>query len=226
MFGNFNVCVTGARDRLDYRFNPSVLGYAAFGYFVSQSEAAGGQCDQVGRSTASDKVGKTDNVSDGTLGVEWRFDDDKSILFANVNARDDVTDADRAYYRELAVQYSLTKYIQGPYSIELSGRHRYRVQENENIRGTDFRGDPWREGEHINALKVAPKWVFTQGFEYTTKVGLPTYYVNGGVLYKFTSDSNIRLYAGQNRGGLKCVSGICRVFPAFSGARAELTLRF
>lgn len=64
------------------------------------------------------------------------------------------------------------------------------------------------------------------GFEYTTYIGLPTYYVNGGVLYRFTSDSNIRIYAGQNRGGLRCVSGICRVFPSFSGARVELTLRF
>ena len=89
-----------------------------------------------------------------------------------------------------------------------------------------FEGDPWWQGEHQNALKIAPKWVLSQGFEYTTQIGLPTYYVNGGVLYRFTPESNIRIYAGQNRGGLRCVSGICRVFPAFSGARVELTLRF
>jgi hypothetical protein len=227
MFGNFNVCVTGARDRFDYRFTPSVLGYATFGYFVSRSEAAGGQCDPYGRSTATDKTRTVDNVTDASLGVQTRFDADRSILFADIAARSDVTDDDRAYYRELAIQYSLTKYISGPYSIELSGRHRLRVQDRENIRSaTDFGGEPWREGEHNTALKVAPKWVLTQGFEYTTRIGYPTYYVNGGVLYKFTSESNVRLYVGQNRGGLKCVSGICRVFPAFSGARVELTLRF
>ena len=31
----------------------------------------------------------------------------------------------------------------------------------------------WHEGENYTALKLAPKWVFTQGFEYTTLVGLP-----------------------------------------------------
>jgi Family of unknown function (DUF6029) len=226
MFGSFNVCVTGARDRFDYRFTPTMLGYATFGYFVSKSENPSGSCDQLGRSTADEKSATTNHVTDASLGVEWRFDSDKSILFANINARNDVTGTNVAYYQELAAQYSLTKYIAGPYSIEFAGRHRYRSQEGENRRGLDQVAEPWWQGEHQNALKIAPKWVLSQGFEYTTQLGFPTYYVNGGVLYRFTSNSNIRVYAGQNRGGLRCVSGICRQFPAFSGARVELTLRF
>lgn len=226
MFGFFNACVTGARDRFDYRFTPTMLGYATFGYFVSRSENIRGSCDQFGRSTSEEKAETTNYITDGSVGVEWRFDDDKSIVFANLNARNDVTETNLPFYRELAAQYSITKYISGPYSLEFAGRHRYRIQERENIRGDSFDGEPWWQGEHQNALKVAPKWVISQGFEYTTYIGLPTYYVNGGVLYRFTSESNIRLYAGQNRGGLRCVSGICRVFPAFSGARVELTLRF
>ncbi len=226
MFGSYNACVTGARDRFDYRFTPTMLGYATFGYFQTRSEGIGGTCDRFGRSTAQNKDETTNHVSDASIGTEWRFDADRSILFANINARHDITEKGDPYYREVSVQYSFTKYIAGPYSFELAGRHRYRVQERENIRGTDYEGAPWRQGEHYNALKVAPKWVFSQGFEYTTYIGLPTYYVNGGITYRFNPESNIRLYAGQNRGGLRCVSGICRVFPAFSGARIELTLRF
>lgn len=226
MFGFFNACVTGGRDRFDVRFTPTFLAYGTFGYYVTRSEAIGGTCDRLGKSTNADPTTTTNYVSDASAGIEWRFDNDKSIAFANVNARHDIREDDKPYYRELAVQYSVTKYIAGPYSIELAGRHRYRVQDRENIRGGSFTGEPWWQGEHQNALKVAPKWVLSQGFEYTTYIGLPTYYVNGGILYRFTSDSNIRLYAGQNRGGLRCVSGICRVFPAFSGARVELTLRF
>jgi len=227
MFGFYNACVTGARDRLDYRFTPTMLGYATFGYFVSRSESFSGSCDRIGRSTADERAATTNYITDGSLGVEWRFDDDKSILFANINARNDVTGTNVPFYRELAAQYSLTKYISGPYAIEFAGRHRYRIQHGENTPNpADLAGEPWWQGEHQNALKIAPKWVLSQGFEYTTFVGLPTYYVNGGVLYKFTPDSNIRIYAGQNRGGLRCVSGICRMFPAFSGARIELTLRF
>jgi hypothetical protein len=226
MFGFFNVCVTGARDRFDYRLTPTFLAYGTFGYFVTQSEVPGGSCDHRGRSTADDKEGTTTYVTDASAGIEWRFDDDKSIVFLNLNGRHDIKGNGEPYYRELVAQYSMTKYVAGPYSIELAGRHRYRIQDDENIRGVPPESQPWWQGEHQNALKVAPKWVISQGFEYTTFIGLPTYYFNASVLYRFTSESNIRVYAGQNRGGLRCVSGICRVFPAFSGARVELTLRF
>lgn len=226
-YGNMNVCINSARDRFDYRFTPTFLGYAAYAYSVSLTEQGSGSCDPWGKSTAGrPKTDITDYINDGTLGVEARFDKDKSALFANVNARHDILDNGTPYYREVAVQYSMTKYLFGPYSLELSGRHRLRVQNAENIHGGDAKGEPWIQGEHYNALKVAPKWVFSQGFEYTTLIGFPTYYLNGGILYKFTSQSNLRLYAGQNRGGLRCISGICRVFPSFDGARAELTLRF
>jgi hypothetical protein len=218
--------VTGGRDRLDYRITPTLLTYGTFGYAVTRAEVPGGQCDRLGRSTADDPKDSTNYVTDASAGLEYRFDDDRSILFANVLGRHDIKESGDPFYREVAGQYSLTKWIGGAYAIELAGRHRYRVQERENIRGTDFAGEPWWQGEHQNALKIAPKWVLSQGFEYTTYVGLPTYYFNGGILYRITSESNLRIYAGQNRGGLRCVSGICRVFPAFSGARIELTLRF
>lgn len=225
-YGNMNVCMNSARDRFDYRFTPTFLAYGAYAYSVSLSEQPSGACDALGKSAGQKAVDNTDFIHDGTLGVEARFDKDKSSLFANINARHDILDNGTPYYREIAVQYSMTKYLFGPYSVELSGRHRIRVQDAENIHGTDYKGQPWWQGEHYNALKIAPKWVITQGFEYTTLIGFPTYYVNGGVLYKFTSESNVRLYAGQNRGGLRCISGICRVFPSFDGARVELTLRF
>lgn len=227
MFGFFNACVTGGRDRLDYRLTNTLLVYGTFGYFRTQSEQPGGQCDQLGRSTAQNPDDTTNYVTDASAGAEWRFDDDRSIAFFNVTGRYDVKGTGDPYYREISAQYSVTKYLTGPYSLELAGRHRYRIQERENIGDSSgFEGQPWAQGEHQTALKVAPKWIVSQGIEYTTYTGLPAWYVNGGVLYRFTSQSNIRLYAGQNRGGLRCVSGICRVFPAFSGARAELTIRF
>lgn len=226
MFGFFNTCVTGGRDRFDYRLTPTFLAYGTFGYFVTKTEVPGGQCDRYGRSTADDKDATTNYVTDASGGIEWRFDDDKSIVFANVTGRHDVRGNGEPYYREVSAQYSITKYIKGPYAIELSGRHRYRIEDEQNLKTSDPRGEPWYQGEHYNTLKIAPKWVLSQGFEYTTFVGLPTTYVNAGALYRFTSDSNIRVYAGQNRGGLRCISGICRMFPAFSGARVELTIRF
>ena len=225
-FGFFNACVTGGRDRFDYRLTPTLLVYGTFGFFRTQSEQFGGQCDRLGRSTAQNPEETTNYVTDLSAGAEWRFDNDRSIAFFNVNVRNDQKANGDHYYREASGQYSITKYISGPFSFEVAGRHRYRIQDRENIREDSFAGEPWWQGEHQNALKIAPKWILSQGVEYTTFVGLPTYYLNGGILYRFTSESNIRIYAGQNRGGLRCVSGICRIFPAFSGGRVELTIRF
>lgn len=226
MFGFFNACVTGGRDRLDVRANPAMLFFGSLGYFVTRSETPGGMCDPIGRSTADDPKGTTNKVIDASVGSQLQWDDDKSIAFLTATYRNDQKENGELFYREYAIQYSITKYIKGPYAIEVAGRHRRRQEELQNVRGSDPQGDPWWQGENQVALKVAPKWIFSQGFEYTTLIGQPTYYWNGGITYRFTSQSNVRLYAGQNRGGLRCVSGVCRDFPAFSGARAELTLRF
>jgi hypothetical protein len=226
MFGFFNACVTGGRDRLDYRLNDDLLVYGAFGYFVTRSESPGGQCDRMGKSTADNPASSINTVVDGSVGTQWSFDDAKSIAFATLTVRNDVKENGDLYYREYAAQATLTKYVKGPLSVELTGRARHRQEEDANIRVDAPKGAPWTEGEFYVAEKIAPKWVFSEGTEWTNQLGFPTNYFNGGIIYRFTSQSNLRLTAGQNRGGLKCVSGICRNFPAFSGARGELTLRF
>ena len=36
----------------------------------------------------------------------------------------------------------------------------------------------------------------------------------------------VGLFVGQRRGAIRCVSGVCRKFPPFEGARIEITSRF
>jgi hypothetical protein len=36
----------------------------------------------------------------------------------------------------------------------------------------------------------------------------------------------LRVLAGQTRGGVVCVGGVCRELPPFAGVRSELVLRF
>jgi hypothetical protein len=225
--GFFNACVDGGRLRTDYRLSPELLVYVQGIYAFTKSEIAGGGCDERGRTISVVGADQTSNrVWDGLGGFEWLFDRNDSQLVASAGGRDDTKQNGDPYYSEGHAEYTLTKHVIGPYSVELTGRHRLRKEENQNIRV--FADGPayWREGEHYTALKVAPKWVFSQGIEYTTQLGFPTYYFNGSVLYRFSSGSNIKIFGGQQRGGLKCVSGICKVFPAYSGARVELTVRF
>jgi hypothetical protein len=216
--------------RTDYRFSPQFLTYSAVGYFRSQGEVPGGGCDRDGKTLSgqlrADQV--TTNVWDVMSGFEWTFDRAKGHLYASGGVRNDTKEMGDPFYREVHAEYAFTHSIKGPYSLELTGRHRQRWEEDTNVRGAANGAveQPWHEGEHYTALKVAPKWVFSQGIEYTTLVGFPTYYFNGGVLYRFAEGSNLKVLVGQQRGGLKCVSGVCKVFPPFEGARAELTLRF
>jgi hypothetical protein len=81
-------------------------------------------------------------------------------------------------------------------------------------------------GREYLALKIAPSWVFAQGFEYTSLVGQPTYYFNGSVLYKFASGSNVRASVGQQRGAFSGARPACAGTSRRSSARVELTLRF
>jgi hypothetical protein len=230
MFGFFNACVDGGRLRTDVRTSEALLLYGTAAYFHTKSEVSGGGCDKFGHTVATGVLGGPDAVQtyvqDGVLGVEWRFDDDQSHLFASGGVRNDTYSSGDVFYREGHVEYAFTKHLSGPFSLEMQGRHRIRREDGQNQKGGDPSGEAWREGENYAALKWAPKWVFTQGFEYTTLVGLPTYYWNGSLLYRITADSNVRLFVGQQRGGLRCVSGVCKLFPAFEGARAEVTVRF
>jgi hypothetical protein len=228
-FGYFSVCVDGGRLRTDVRLADEFLVYGTAAYYHSKSEVSGGTCDSKGHSIGVSGVNADTQqtyVWDGVGGIEWFFDQHLSHLFASTGARDDRLSSGDPFYHELHAEYAFTKHLTGPYSLELSGRHRLRYEQGQNIRLPGGFERPWHEGENYTALKVSPKWIFSQGVEYLTNIGYPTYYFNGSVRWNFRSDSSIVLFVGEQRGGLRCVSGVCKVFPPFEGARAELTLRF
>jgi hypothetical protein len=227
-FGYFNACVNGGRLRADLQASDTLLVYAQGIFASTKTENTAGGCDERGRVVSSlPAAAVTNTVWDGIAGVEWTFDAENSHVFASAGAREDTTGAGDFYYRERHLEYSIAKVLGGPFSIEVQGFHRLRWETNKNA----YPESPgvehwWHEGENYIAFKIAPAWVLSQGFEYTTFYGDPTYYFNGSALYRFSSGSNVRVFLGQQRGAFRCASGICRFFPPFEGARVELTLRF
>jgi hypothetical protein len=227
--GNFNACVEGGRFREDVNLRPDLLVYGQGVFAYSLTEQPGGLCDQSGRtvvSTGLSPASLQDVVWDGVTGFEYSFDDRLSHVFSSAGARDDRLKDGSLQYGEGHVEYSIAKYLGGPWSLELQGRYRHRWEQDFNVDLPTHTQHWWDEDENYVSLRMAPKWVFTTGFEYTTLIGQPRTYVNGAVLYKFTSASNLRVFVGQQRAAFRCASGMCRFFPAFEGARAELTLRF
>jgi hypothetical protein len=225
--GDFNACVEGGRLREDVSPTKNLMLYGQGVVAYSQTEQPSGACDAYGHTIAPVAANQVqDKVYDGVGGLEYYFDDKLSHAFVSVGARDDTREDGVFQYREHHVEYSIAKYLTGPWSVEVQGRHRHRKEQGFNQDPTTYDYGWWWEGENYVAVRMAPKWVFTQGFEYTTLIGQPLLYFNGAVLYKFTSSSNVRVFVGEQRGAFRCASGICRFFPAFEGARAELTLRF
>ncbi len=228
-FGFFNRCVDGGRLRSNVRTGEGMLLWAAGAYYYTKSEIEGGGCDAFGRTvTALPRAEQTqDRVYEGNLGMEHSFDKDKSQLVLTFGARDDIKVDGKTEYSELYGWYTLTKHLKGPISIEVNGQHRLRFKENGNrTSGPNAEDEPWVQGQHYTMLKIAPKWVISQGVEYTTQRGFAPVYINANLLYRFSSESNVKVLVGEQRGGLKCVSGICRIFPSYAGARVEVTLRF
>ncbi|HLK35308.1 MAG TPA: hypothetical protein VKU41_01065, partial [Polyangiaceae bacterium] len=230
-FGYFNACVDGGRLRTDVKANDDVLLYGQGIYAYTKTEQNNGGCDSAGHTVPIAPVPAAtvqDTVWDGLGGLEWYSHDRFSHVFASAGVRDDTLANGNFNYREHHLEYSVVNYLGHAVSLEVQGFHRNRREDPQNpklIGGVEV-PQWWFEGENYVALKVAPKWVFAQGFEYTTLLYQPLLYFNGAVTYKFTSGSNVRLFVGQQRGAFRCAAGVCRQFPPFEGARAELTLRF
>ncbi|MGH7437942.1 MAG: DUF6029 family protein [Polyangiaceae bacterium] len=228
--GDFNACVEGIRVREDVSVTSDLLVYGQGIAAYSLTEQPNGRCDEMGRTQVSfglPAASVQDTAWDGVTGFEYTFDHELSHVFVSTGARNDTRADAQFQYLEQHAEYSVAKYLGGPWSIEVQGRYRHR-------REYGFNQDPmdptqyqwWTEGENYISVRIVPRWVFTQGFEATNLIGQPFLYFNGAVTYKLTSSSNVRVFVGQQRGAFRCASGVCRYFPPFEGARAELTLRF
>ena len=254
--GSPNVCITGGRGRVDYRFNRNASVYAWVGRYTSWSEvptALDNGCEM--------KPENQTNTWDTAAGADMFFDKGKSHLQAWIGAR--VTDFAVAppspnidgpstwFYTEGYIRYDIVKHLVGPFSLQLQGFHRKRyepLQPNENA---------WLEGENYTALQWSPYLSLIFGYEYLVKdlcrpghaatLTQPAraekdvcHFVNGGLQWRSGSGSggsratralsqlfnSVGVFVGQRRAALRCGSGVCRQFPPFEGARLEITSRF
>lgn len=236
--GSPQVCNTGGWARVDYRFSPRVAANAWVGHYTSFSEL-----DAVNNDCKTDDEKRTD-AWDVAAGGDVRFDEGKSPMRVTLGVREDTPAVPfngaggedlKVFYRETYVRYDLTKHLAGPVSVQVQGFHRRRYE-------PQTEAEPWLEGENYTAIHVAPHLAGIFGYEYQTRPGcIPAdpdrsvcHYVNGGLQYKSGASDHawqkildtVTLFVGQRRGAIRCVSGACRFFPPFEGARLELVSRF
>jgi hypothetical protein len=220
----FNTCVTGGRAKGDVEVGKDEDLYAWIGHYWTWAESVTNEHCEI----ADENLNR---VWDFATGLEITSQQRKSRHNAMVGARIDETDRvinnaqggeTNVFYEEVYVRYDLMRHLTGPFSLQFQGWHRRRYQV---LGGPE---DAWFEGQHLTGVEWAPHLSTAFGIEYDTRPGpgTPDTYFNGQVAWRFTSDTSVALFVGQRRGSLRCVGGVCRVFPPFEGARLDATLRF
>ncbi len=229
-FEGFNTCVTGGRAKADVHVGKDESLFAWVGHYWTWAESVSNERCATG--TDEDGDGADDNLNrvwDLATGLEITSQKKKSRHNALVGMRIDETDREiiddqggqtNVFYQEVYARYDLIRHIAGPFSVQLQGWHRRRYQ---TLGGPD---DGWYEGQHLTGVEWAPHLSTAFGVEYDTNPQTPDLYFNGNVAWRFTSDTSVALFVGQRRGALRCVGGVCRVFPPFEGARLDATVRF
>jgi hypothetical protein len=218
--------VSGPRLRLDYRVGPRLLVYASYAYFEDR-----------GVDVFQDKMRM---YHDPYGGVELRWEEGRSHLFTSGGYRVEQCAADNTpclgqsppggEFQHIGhVEWDFAQALPRRFSIESQGRALFRHGDVVSL--SDANGNTvwpnFYEGEAYVALKWTPRLVFSSGLEWSTRPSskVNQYFVNGAVQWNVTTASSIRFWAGGTRGGLKCISGVCRDFPPFTGAKLEVVVR-
>lgn len=224
-----DVCVSGGRARADLTVADGLRVYGWLGRYTSFTEI-----DTSNNTCETDDHLRTDTW-DTAAGGEIDLQEGKTHYWAWIGARltdagapiDTLAGRSDVFYREGYVRYDFNQHLAGDFSISALGYHR-RQYEPLTI------SQVWHEGENLLALNWSPHWSFIFGYEYQTRPGLPTHYFNGAIQFRSKSKDHwyeqltdlVRLYVGQRRAALRCVGGVCRVFPAFEGMKLELVSTF
>jgi hypothetical protein len=85
--------------------------------------------------------------------------------------------------------------------------------------------DDYARGSTLTGLELAGLGALTVEYGYDTQDESGTarnHFLAGIVDYHATDALRLRALVGTQRGGLKCIGGVCRIFPEFAGARLDL----
>ncbi|HVU00996.1 MAG TPA: DUF6029 family protein [Polyangiaceae bacterium] len=221
-FEGFNTCVTGGRLKGDLAVAKRASVFVWAGRYASWAESvANERCDVSGAAenrvwdlATGAELGSNDGRSRATVTAGVRLDDADRLLVDPNGGETHV------YYREAYVRHDVVHPLGADFTAKLQGYGRRRHQTQSGVAA------PWTEIQETFAVDFRAKLVVGTGFEYIGNPQFSPTYFNGFVSYNVTSSSSVSLFAGQRRGGLRCVSGVCRVYPPFEGVRLDATIRF
>jgi hypothetical protein len=205
--------IAGGRLRLDWRFSPALVAHASYGVFRDWQ----GYADP-------DAVGEIEpgTIHDPYAGVELRWNQARSWAIAAGGWRVVMLDAGDLVRGDGHFELDVAHALDDRWSLTLHALHQERQKRESQILDEAF-----REGTVSAGFRLRPWLSVAGGYDYTTEPTQPQRdYFHANVGWDITPSSSLRLFAGSARGGLKCVSGVCRVLPPFEGVKLTATLRF
>jgi hypothetical protein len=221
-FERMNTCVSGARLRGDLTLRPGTRARMSFAHYVTYAESSANE-------TCATAPELLNRVSDASSGVVLDSRDRRQHLELTLGGRIDSAGRDlvlpdgsrsRLFYTEGYLRHQLELGVSADFSLTLTGRHRRRAQAEGGP------GAPWSEGEEVLGIEWTERSSLGLGAEYDTRPGVPHRYFNIELAHRPTPATRVALFVGQRRGALRCVGGICRLYPPFEGVRLDVALRF
>jgi len=154
-------------------------------------------------------------------GAEHHFDEDASKAILSAGFRTETRSMDGASVKQIIHgELDVVKSIGEALAVHLDALVEVRSSEalrpgEHWLRGSTFIGGEWAR---VGGLTVEI------GYD-TEKAGQRHFFFAALLAMDLTDAIRLRAVAGTQRGGLKCANGVCRDFPEFAGARAELVAR-
>jgi Family of unknown function (DUF6029) len=221
-YERMNTCVSGARLRSDFTLRRGVRALGSLSHYLTYAESGANEAC----ATTAEQLNR---VYDASSGFALDSNDRTKHLEVVLGGRLDragrelkLADGSEShlFYTEAYLRHQLELPLSGDFSVSLTGRHRRRAQAEGGP------GAPWSEGEEVLGVEWAEHSSLGLGAEYDTRPGVPHRYFNIELSHRPTPSSRVALFAGQRRGALRCVGGICRLYPPFEGVRLDVAVRF
>lgn len=204
--------VAGGRLRADWSFSPALLAYVNYGLFR----------DWQGYADPDTLDIRPGTIHDPYAGLEARWDGARSYAIAAAGWRLVTLAGSTVVRGDAHAEVNVSQAIDDRWSLTLHALHQERKKHESPILDHEF-----REGTVDAGFRLRPWIAVSGGLDYTTEPTQPEqYYPHANVAWDITPSSSLRLFVGSARGGLKCVSGVCRIYPPFEGVKLTATLRF
>ena len=209
--------VVGGRARLDWRVSARLSAFGNYGafrdYFGTGTVVQDGMPPELVNAT----------IHDPYTGIEARWNQDRSRATVTVGWRGVIADrtgdtVNSDGHFELDVVHA----VGSSSSLELHAIHIERRHY-----APPFIVEEFSEGTLQLGVRSSSSVAIGVIWDYTTEARQPkASSVSATAEWRPNGRTVIRAIAGATRGGLECISGVCRQFPPFEGAKASVTYRY